>query len=554
MGILRYTYNFLRGYDLDIIDDGYDINDGRTFVTVNTYNDLPSPTGLTDTFYVVLNSIGTEWLPGSVGGTFYSKGFYYSNGVTWEFIGDVPYQATQEQTNAGILNTVFVTPNTLKNFSGLITYSGTTNRIVVTGNTIDIASTYSGQTSINTVGGITTGSWSGTPINEIYGGTNQTSYTIGDILYASNTNTLSKLPGNSTNNQLFLSSIGTGTGATSPSWQPLPQFARLSYYLTSGSSDVSTYYRCSTLPQLLLSSISFTNVVNNQLLLTYITDLNYPNSRFIPDGEYSTHFHASKESGTRDIQIRAEVWETTSLGVDIVKLVDLGPSQVILGLSSEYIITFSRNVAILSSETSRIAIKYYAIVSTSGSAPHIVMYQGDGTDSRLNLPALIISANNYLPYTGATSNLNLGSKTLTTSSIGIGKIATTNNLEVEGNASKTTAGSWLANSDERLKKDINQINSKEILEKMLKLKGVTFNWNDNVTGSKRPVVLQYGFTAQNIKEVFPILVEEDSQGYLQTPYGTYDAMLIECIRELKNQIDLQQSIIENLKNKIENIN
>ena len=48
------------------------------------------------------------------------------------------------------------------------TLLGTTNRITVTGSTIDIASTYTGQTSIDTIGGITTGSWSGTPINDTY--------------------------------------------------------------------------------------------------------------------------------------------------------------------------------------------------------------------------------------------------------------------------------------------------------------------------------------------------------------------------------------------------
>ena len=134
MSILRYTYNFLSGYNLDIVDDGYNNNSGgdTTFTTVDTYNDLPSPTGLTDTFYVVLNSIGTEWLPGSIGGTFYSKGFYYSNGVTWSFLGDVPYQATQNEVNIGTNTNKFVTPNTLKNFSGLtipqitIGMSGTT--------------------------------------------------------------------------------------------------------------------------------------------------------------------------------------------------------------------------------------------------------------------------------------------------------------------------------------------------------------------------------------------------------------------------------------------
>jgi hypothetical protein len=162
MGILRYTYNFLRGYNLDIVDDGYNNNNSgdTTFATVDTYNDLPSPTGLTDTFYVVLNSIGTEWLPGSVGGTFYSKGFYYSNGVTWSFLGDVPYQATQAQTDTGVLNTVFVTPNTLTNFSGLTTYQKvivpktiTTNyQILATDTFINVVTASTIQTLPNAIG------------------------------------------------------------------------------------------------------------------------------------------------------------------------------------------------------------------------------------------------------------------------------------------------------------------------------------------------------------------------------------------------------------------
>jgi len=135
--------------------------------------------------------------------------------------------------------------------------------------------------------------------------------------------------------------------------------------------------------------------------------------------------------------------------------------------------------------------------------------------------------------------------------VGIGMTASTNLLEVNGTASKTAAGDWLANSDARLKKDIKQMDSKAVLDKMLALKGITYYWNDTVTGSKRPTQLQYGFTAQNIQEVFPILVEEDSLGYLQTSYGTYDAMYVESMRALQQQIDEQQAIIEAQKKEID---
>lgn len=48
---------------------------------------------------------------------------------------------------------------------------GTAGRITVTANGIDISNTYAGQTSITTLGTITTGTWQGTPVGLAYGGT-----------------------------------------------------------------------------------------------------------------------------------------------------------------------------------------------------------------------------------------------------------------------------------------------------------------------------------------------------------------------------------------------
>ncbi|MEO6077581.1 MAG: hypothetical protein ABIP54_02230 [Candidatus Andersenbacteria bacterium] len=100
--------------------------------------------------------------------------------------------------------------------------TGTVDRITVaTGTTtpvIDIAATYVGQTSITTLGTITTGTWSGTAVAETHGGTNQTTYALGDTLYASAANTLSKLAGNITAVKQYLSQTGTGAVSAAPAW------------------------------------------------------------------------------------------------------------------------------------------------------------------------------------------------------------------------------------------------------------------------------------------------------------------------------------------------
>jgi hypothetical protein len=79
--------------------------------------------------------------------------------------------------------------------SGVTSVSGTANRISSTGGTtpvIDIDAAYVGQSSITTLGTVTTGVWNGTKVAEGFGGTNQTTYATGDTLYASGSNTLAK--------------------------------------------------------------------------------------------------------------------------------------------------------------------------------------------------------------------------------------------------------------------------------------------------------------------------------------------------------------------------
>jgi hypothetical protein len=55
--------------------------------------------------------------------------------------------------------------------SGVLDVVGTNNRITVNSDSIDIASTYVGQTSLTTLGTITTGVWNATIVSPTYGGT-----------------------------------------------------------------------------------------------------------------------------------------------------------------------------------------------------------------------------------------------------------------------------------------------------------------------------------------------------------------------------------------------
>lgn len=91
----------------------------------------------------------------------------------------------------------------------------TSNRTVINGNDeVDISPNYAGQTSIITLGEITSGTWSATAIAATRGGTGLTTYATGDILYASAANTLTKLTKPAT-----LDSFLQMTAAGVPSWE-----------------------------------------------------------------------------------------------------------------------------------------------------------------------------------------------------------------------------------------------------------------------------------------------------------------------------------------------
>lgn len=89
--------------------------------------------------------------------------------------------------------------------------------------TVNIHTSYAGQTSITTLGTITTGVWSGTTIAANKGGTGQTVYAIGDILYADTTTSLAKLAAVAAGSMIISNGV-----TTAPSWSTAGRLTSLS--------------------------------------------------------------------------------------------------------------------------------------------------------------------------------------------------------------------------------------------------------------------------------------------------------------------------------------
>jgi Chaperone of endosialidase/Domain of unknown function (DUF5011) len=116
--------------------------------------------------------------------------------------------------------------------------------------------------------------------------------------------------------------------------------------------------------------------------------------------------------------------------------------------------------------------------------------------------------------------------------------ATTTLFSVANTGNATLAGTLTQNSDQRLKTDIQSLDSSSSLAAIDSLNPVTFNWIDNMFGSGD----QLGFLAQQVQTIFPQLVSTTSPTAL-TPGGTlglnYTGLIspiVSAIQELDQQL------------------
>lgn len=136
---------------------------------------------------------------------------------------------------------------------------------------------------------------------------------------------------------------------------------------------------------------------------------------------------------------------------------------------------------------------------------------------------------------------------------GVLREPTTHLLEVAGTAVKNTAGNWIANSDRRLKKNIETISDEWALNKVLQMNGVHFEWNDKLTNYDRPEGQQIGFIAQELQKIWPDDIVEDTDGYLMAAYGTFDPLYVEAFKTHNNLIDELENIGQKLEEKTERL-
>ena len=126
-------------------------------------------------------------------------------------------------------------------------------------------------------------------------------------------------------------------------------------------------------------------------------------------------------------------------------------------------------------------------------------------------------------------------------SVKLGPVSNRVTIDISGNVSASADivadGDVIAfnASDMRLKNNLKVIEG--ALDKIDGIAGYEFDWNDNSPGWARQRGHDVGVVAQEIEKIHPEIVEERKNGYLGVDYKRLVPLLIQSIKELKQEVE-----------------
>jgi hypothetical protein len=395
-------------------------------ISATTYQNLPTDIRVTGATY----SNNTFTYTNNTGGTF---------NVLFNTVTGLTVNGNLTVTGTTSSGTISATTYQNLPISGLtagqnISITGSNGNFTVSVTGVTSGSNFTGGTvsgATNFTGGLTANTISATTYQNL-----PTDIRVTGATYSNNTFTYTNNTGG-TFNVLFNTVTGltvngnlTVTGNTSvqgltattisaTTYLNLPTNISDSYIFSSNNSDIGGYEQMVILPLFVpnaIASIVTTVSTSPTLLANFATNLNYPNTTVIPSGFATIHFETQKNTGSNGYECFAELYKRNLAGTETL----IGTSDFTTVIATNTVIQqtvtvlLPNNVTILT--TDRIVVKIYANV-ISGANRNITLFYDDATNSRLQLPVTSVSIAGLVPYTGATTNVNLGSNSLIANTI-----------------------------------------------------------------------------------------------------------------------------------------
>ncbi len=261
-----------------------------------------------------------------------------------------------------------------------------------------------GPTGSNGVDGPTgaTGATGATGIGFVYGAT-------GDMFYQSGSSSISNLP-IGTSGQILTSTSGI------PAWSTFPTAGTQTYmFINTASSIGGSYKQAVSLSSYTIGAVAIltTNVGTTATLMgTFATNTGFPNITNIPVGVFNVHYDTQKASGSNNYYTYALIYKRSAGGTETLLATTDNSSQVSINTVVQQNVSAIVSSPITLLSTDLLVVKIYGVMLSA--SVNIDLRIDDATSARIELPSATVDATNFVPYSGATLNLDMGSKNITT--------------------------------------------------------------------------------------------------------------------------------------------
>ena len=173
--------------------------------------------------------------------------------------------------------------------------------------------------------------------------------------------------------------------------------------------------------------------------------------------------------------------------------------------------------------------------NAAGSKTMVVLNAANSVDLNYNNATKFQTTNTGISVTGnvrSSAGAIITGSIFVSGSIGAdeGAISTSGDIIADGDVVAFNS------SDERLKDNIEVIQGS--LDKIDGIRGVEFDWNEKSPGWARERGHDVGVIAQEVQKVIPEIVVERKNGYLGVDYKRIVPLLIESIKELKQEVEI----------------
>jgi hypothetical protein len=425
----------------------------------------------------------------------------------------------------------------------------TTNAANITSGTLPTGRISGSYTGITGVGALAAGSLASgfTAVSAPLGGTGQTSYAVGDLLYASTTTALSKLADVAVGNALISGGVGSA-----PSYGKIGLATHVSGTLPVANGGTGVTASTGTTAVVLSNSPTLVTPDLGTPSALVGTNITGTAASLSIGGNAATATTATNQSGGT-VSATSIAYSTTLTGGTGV--IDIGSGQFYKDASGNVGIgTSSPSGRFEISSDANSAQQAYVRNINSGSSAYSVFNVGN--DSSALAFRLLVGSSTASAFGGADSANLVNSRnspmTFWTNNTERARISAAGGFSV-GTASDPGVGAIYATgnitayfSDDRFKTNLGNI--PDALAKVLTLNGFYYEANELAQSYGYKQTQEVGVSAQQVQKIMPEVVAPApiDENYLTVRYERLIPLLIEAIKELNAKVTALEQLAAKL--------